>query len=124
MEKNIDFWAQVEKLKEKKLLTKSGKVFYVSNKTSDINSKYIVIKRRSKTGEIKRIKILRKTLEKIFNYMKENKTLEMSIFSIGLEFGIKDAVQAYSILASLPMINCLDKNGCPLDILKINRSSI
>ena len=124
MEKNIDFWAQVEKLKGKKLLTKSGKVFYVSNKTSDINSKYIVINRRSKTGEIKSIKIFRKTLEKIFNYIKENKTLEMSIFSIGLEFGIKDAVQAYSILASLPMINCLDKNGCPLDILKINRSSI
>jgi len=124
MEKNIDFWAQVKKLKGKKLLTKSGKVFYVSNKKSDITSEYIVIDRRTKSGEIKRIKIFRKMLEKMFNYIQENNVLEMSIFSIGLEFGIKDAVQAYSILASLPIINCLDKNGRPLDILKINRSSI
>lgn len=124
MEKNIDFWAQVKKLKGKKLLTKSGKMFYVSNKKSDITSEYIVIDRRTTSGEIKKIKIFRETLERMFNYILENDVMQMSIFSISLEFGTKDAVQAYSILASLPIINCLDKNGRPLDILKINRSTI
>lgn len=116
-----NFWKSVKKMKGASLLTKTGKVIRISNKKNEITDTSIIVYRKTPEGSVKGVKIFRKQLENMFGYVLQHGKLDLSMFSIQLEFGIKEAACAYSILASLPMINCIDKKGIPLKSLRITR---